>query len=62
MPYTHTLELTEILAEAPNADTYFPKSAELWKGFVLTEATCFKMDYPGGLYRFATYKRVPTVD
>lgn len=58
MPYTQTIELTEIMAETADADTYFPNSPELWKDFKLVEATCFMQDYPGGLYRFATYKRV----
>lgn len=61
MPYTHTIELTEILATSTNADTYFPRSRELWEDFTLMEATCFKNDYEGGLYRFATYCRVPSV-
>ena len=59
MPYTQTIELTEILAEAENADTYFPDDPNLWKDFKMVEATCFMQDYPGGLYRFATaYKRI----
>jgi dihydrofolate reductase len=58
MPYTQTIELTEILAESENADTYFPDDPNLWKDFKMTEATCFMLDYPGGLYRFATYKRM----
>lgn len=61
MPYTHTIELTEILTTSSNADTYFPSSRELWDDFLLMEATCFKNDYEGGLYRFATYSRVPSV-
>ena len=39
MPYTQTIELTEILAEAKNADTYFPSSQKLWDDFVLSKAT-----------------------
>lgn len=62
MPYTQTIELTEILTKAENADTYFPSSRELWKDFVLSKATLHYQDYPGGLYRFATYKRIVTVD
>lgn len=58
MPYTQTIELTEILADTENADTYFPDDPELWKDFKLSEATCFFQDYPGGFYRFATYKRI----
>lgn len=60
MPYTQTIELTEILVESENADTYFPSSREVWKDFKLFEATCFFQDYPGGFYRFATYKRIIT--
>lgn len=58
MPYTQTIELTEILVESENVDTYFPGSRELWKDFKLSKATLYYQDYPGGFYRFATYKRV----
>ena len=62
IPYTQTIELTEILAETEHADTYFPSSREVWKDFKLSNATCFFQDYPGGFYRFATYKRIITVN
>lgn len=62
MPYTQTIELTEILAETEHADTYFPSSPEVWKDFKLSKATLYYLDYSGGLYRFATYKRIITVD
>ena len=58
IPYTQTIELTEILAETEHTDTYFPSSREVWKDFKLFNATCFFQDYPGGFYRFATYKRI----
>ena len=58
IPYTQTIELTEILAETEHTDTYFPSSREVWKDFKLSNATCFFQDYPGGFYRFATYKRI----
>ena len=62
IPYTQTIELTEILAETEHADTYFTSSPEVWKDFKLSKATLYYLDYPGGLYRFATYKRIVTVD
>jgi dihydrofolate reductase len=62
MPYTQTIELTEILTESENVDTYFPSSPELWNDFVLSKATLHYQDYPGGLYRFATYKRIISTD
>lgn len=62
IPYTQTIELTEILAETEHADTYFPSSPDVWKDFKLFEATCFFQDYPGGWYRFATYKRIISND
>lgn len=59
MPYTHTIELTEIHDDAPNADTYFP--VHLMKdNFVMFEATPWQFGYAESLFRFATYKRVPT--
>lgn len=54
MPWTQTIELTEILDEAPNADTYFPND---FSDFECVEKTSWQFGYAEALYRFATYKR-----
>lgn len=59
MPYTQTIELTEILDEAPSADAYFPSD---FTGFVCEYKTDYAFGQAEQLYRFATYKRVPTVE
>ena len=58
--WVDTIELTEIYEDYPNADAFFP--VHKMKGtFELVMATTWYMN-ADVLYRFATYKRVPTTN
>lgn len=58
--WVNTIELTEICEDYPNADTFFP--VHRMKGyFKMTDHTLWYMN-ANVLYRFATYKRVPTAN
>lgn len=56
MHLAHRLLLTEVDAEVPDADTFFPPvNTDLW---TLTEASSLAIDpRSGASYRFATYSR-----
>jgi dihydrofolate reductase len=56
MPYTSVLDLTEIFARAEFVDTYFPDYSD----FNFCGAESMQTDN-GIMYRFATYKKTPSI-